>query len=219
MRYITILLLISVLFMFGCGIKASKNHSVGEQTSTFGQDGTDREESLAKRQTEAVYLGDSLYLLLEDGRLDESHLVRLDTGENEFENGTVIVFDMVERTEGLPFKAKAENVSLSNREVVKQLKITFDAAYAIKEFLGERAALVDVRTPEEYAQGHAKGAELISLDEIEAKVQERFKKDDIISLYCRSGNRSATAQAVLEDKGYFVLDIGGIGDYKGDIER
>lgn len=219
MRYITILLLISVLFMFGCGIKDSKNHSVGEQTDTFGQDGTDREESLAKRQTEAVYLGDSLYLLLEDGRLDESHLVRLDTGENEFENGTVIVFDMVERTEGLPFKAKAENVSLSNREVVKQLKITFDAAYAIKEFLGERAALVDVRTPEEYAQGHAKGAELISLDEIEAKVQERFKKDDIISLYCRSGNRSATAQAVLEDKGYFVLDIGGIGDYKGDIER
>lgn len=219
MRYITILLLISVLFMFGCGIEASKNHSAGEQTDTFGQDGTDREESLAKRQTEAVYLGDSLYLLLEDGRLDESHLVRLDTGENEFENGTVIVFDMVERTEGLPFKAKAENVSLSNREVVKQLKITFDAAYAIKEFLGERAALVDVRTPEEYAQGHAKGAELISLDEIEAKVQERFKKDDIISLYCRSGNRSATAQAVLEDKGYFVLDIGGIGDYKGDIER
>lgn len=219
MRYITILLLISVLFMFGCGIKDSKNHSAGEQTDTFGQDGTDREESLAKRQTEAVYLGDSLYLLLEDGRLDESHLVRLDTGENEFENGTVIVFDMVERTEGLPFKAKAENVSLSNREVVKQLKITFGAAYAIKEFLGERAALVDVRTPEEYAQGHAKGAELISLDEIEAKVQERFKKDDIISLYCRSGNRSATAQAVLEDKGYFVLDIGGIGDYKGDIER
>lgn len=219
MRYITILLLISVLFMFGCGIKASKNHSAGEQTGTFGQDGTDREESLAKRQTEAVYLGDSLYLLLEDGRLDESHLVRLDTGENEFENGTVIVFDMVERTEGLPFKAKAENVSLSDREVVKQLKITFDAAYAIKEFLGERAALVDVRTPEEYAQGHAKGAELIPLDEIEAKVQERFKKDEIISLYCRSGNRSATAQAVLEDKGYFVLDIGGIGDYKGDIER
>lgn len=218
MKYITILLLaVLSLFIFGCGMKGTKDPS--EKTDVSNKEGTDQNKTLDKQKTEAIHLGNSLYLILEKGKLNESHLVELDTGENKIETKSVITFDMVDITEGLPFKAKAENISISDRKPVKRLKITFEAAYAINEFLGERAAFVDVRTPEEYAEGHAKGAELIPVDEIEVKAQERFKEDDIITLYCRSGNRSGTAQAVLESRGYFVLDIGGIGDYKGEVER
>lgn len=206
MRYwIVAAIFVMTLFVAGCGSKdknAEKN-----------------KKDMSTSKTEAVHLGKSLYLILEDGKLDESNLMQLDTGAEVFSTGAVVAFDMLDKTGETPAKVKAENIKLSDGEVVTNLKITFELAYAIKEFLGEKAALVDVRTPEEYADGHAQGAELIPVDEIEGKSADRFEKDDVITVYCRSGNRSATAQAVLEQAGYFVLDIGGIGDYKGELEQ
>lgn len=63
--------------------------------------------------------------------------------------------------------------------------------------------IVDVRTPEEYAQGHLKGAILIEyqniLSEIFAHIQS---KDDHIGLYCAAGMRSGFAAHVLTDHGF-----------------
>jgi rhodanese-related sulfurtransferase len=75
--------------------------------------------------------------------------------------------------------------------------------------------LLDVRTPEEWAQdGHIEGAALIPLDELEARADE-LPADAEIVIYCRSGNRSAQAASLLIGLGYTdVADMGGINDWK-----
>lgn len=209
MKYIIIAIVILALLAVGCGKK-----KLSEAQAEKGAD-----QTVDKGRMKAVHLADSLYLILEKGKKNENHLIELDTLDVQVPDRAVIDFEISDRTQEVPAKAKAENIEILDNESVKKLKITFEAAYAIKDFLGDKAAFVDVRTPDEYSAGHAKGAELIPLDEIEGRAADRFHKDDIITLYCRSGNRSGTAQAVLESKGYFVLDIGGIGDYKGEVER
>ena len=70
--------------------------------------------------------------------------------------------------------------------------------------------LVDVRTPAEYESGHIPTAVNIPVDVIGAKPPVRTK-DALIVVYCRSGNRSATARQILMDLGYTnVVDFGAV---------
>jgi rhodanese-related sulfurtransferase len=72
------------------------------------------------------------------------------------------------------------------------------------------ALLVDVRTDEEFADGHAKGAVNIPLHELNARAKE-LPTDRPIVLYCRSGARSASAGGMLARQGFEVYDAGGLG--------
>ena len=80
--------------------------------------------------------------------------------------------------------------------------------------------LLDVRTWEEYCQGHIPGSENLDVGEI-SRAAERFpKKDTPIFLYCRSGARSGQAAFILKKMGYTnVTNIGGMMDYRGEIAR
>lgn len=71
--------------------------------------------------------------------------------------------------------------------------------------------LVDVRTPEEYAEGHLRGAFNIDWNAagFEAKAQELLAKDRPVLVYCRSGRRSAEAAAKLGKDGYDVFNLTG----------
>jgi rhodanese-related sulfurtransferase len=65
------------------------------------------------------------------------------------------------------------------------------------------ALLIDVREPDEYAQGHAPGATLIPLGELEKRLPELAAyKGKPVALICRSGNRSGKAQKILEQAGF-----------------
>ncbi|MCC6906041.1 MAG: rhodanese-like domain-containing protein [Anaerolineae bacterium] len=75
-----------------------------------------------------------------------------------------------------------------------------------------RHFLVDVRTPEEFASGHIAGAVNIPVEELSAHLSE-FPTDRPTVVYCRSGNRSATAASQLAASGYDVYDLGGIIDW------
>lgn len=70
--------------------------------------------------------------------------------------------------------------------------------------------LLDVRTPEEFATGHISGAANISVQTLAARLAE-VPKDEPVVVYCRSGNRSATAVQMLKEAGYTtVYDLGGV---------
>jgi phage shock protein E len=60
-----------------------------------------------------------------------------------------------------------------------------------------KSFLVDVRTPEEFAQGSVKGAINIPLSEIESRLAE-FKDKNQIVVFCQSGNRSSQAMQILQ---------------------
>ena len=77
----------------------------------------------------------------------------------------------------------------------------------------DRSVIVlDVRTPEEYAEKHIPGSVLLPLDTIERDAPKALPdKKRTILVYCRSGRRSAIAAKTLADMGYLsVFDFGGI---------
>ncbi|MEG9328430.1 rhodanese-like domain-containing protein [Salinimicrobium catena] len=71
--------------------------------------------------------------------------------------------------------------------------------------------LVDVRTPEEFKEGHIKGAK--NIDFFSEDFIEQFQgmdKNEPIYIYCRSGNRSAKASKKLSEAGFKkIIDLEG----------
>lgn len=71
--------------------------------------------------------------------------------------------------------------------------------------------ILDVRTPEEFAEGHLEGAIMIDFyrDDFSEQLAE-LDPDVPYLLYCRSGNRSGQTTAILNDLGFSdVADIDG----------
>ena len=71
--------------------------------------------------------------------------------------------------------------------------------------------LLDVRTPEEYAEGHIAGARLINVwdSTFVEQATAQLSKDKPVAVYCRSGRRSATAAGKLVKQGYEVINLDG----------
>ncbi|WP_246345943.1 rhodanese-like domain-containing protein [Sedimentibacter hydroxybenzoicus] len=98
-------------------------------------------------------------------------------------------------------------------------KISAEEAKSIID--SEDVIILDVRTQEEYDSGHIKNAILLPVTEIASKTGEFVPyKDAKILVYCRSGNRSATAAKDLIKMGYTdVYDFGGINDWPYGIVK
>lgn len=79
--------------------------------------------------------------------------------------------------------------------------------------------ILDVRTKEEFDEGHINNAVLIPDSEIKQRAEAELpQKDQLILVYCRSGRRSAAAAEELVSMGYTnVKDFGGISDWPYDI--
>lgn len=79
--------------------------------------------------------------------------------------------------------------------------------------------ILDVRRQDEYDAGHIPGAILIPNESIGTERPEELPDpDQIILIYCRSGNRSKQAAQKLFDMGYTnIYEFGGIIDWTGEI--
>ena len=75
--------------------------------------------------------------------------------------------------------------------------------------------ILDVRTQEEYDQGHIPGAIVIPQDKIAEKAEQVLTdKNQLILVYCRSGRRSKLAEEALIELGYTnIKEFGGIIDW------
>ncbi|MDE2399940.1 MAG: rhodanese-like domain-containing protein [Patescibacteria group bacterium] len=80
--------------------------------------------------------------------------------------------------------------------------------------------ILDVRTKEEYDNGHIEGAKLFDIIDMMQGSFPDVKKDEVITVYCQTGNRSAMAKGLLEKAGFTnVADGGGINDMAKNIVR
>ena len=78
-----------------------------------------------------------------------------------------------------------------------------------RKLVSDGAALVDVRTPEEFQGGHIPGAINIPVQEMAVRWKEIGPTTRAVVLYCRSGARSTVAAQILKQAGYAqVLNIG-----------
>ena len=88
-------------------------------------------------------------------------------------------------------------------------KVAPDKARALVE---NGAALVDVRTVDEFASGHINRAVNIPLSDLSRRLSDVGARDVPVVVYCASGMRSASAKRTLEKSGFTsVHDLGGMG--------
>lgn len=81
--------------------------------------------------------------------------------------------------------------------------------------------ILDVRTEEEYAEGHIKNAICVPNESITDKEPSQLPdKGQLILVYCRSGRRSKLAAQKLADMGYTnVKEFGGINEWTGKVVK
>ncbi len=103
----------------------------------------------------------------------------------------------------------------------KKLSFTRISQEEAKEMMeqDDEHVILDVRTEEEYASGHIPGAICIPNETIyKDRPQELPDLDQVILVYCRSGNRSKRAARMLYEMGYTqVYEFGGIKDWTGEV--
>ncbi|MCF7480669.1 rhodanese-like domain-containing protein [Vibrio sp. J1-1] len=76
------------------------------------------------------------------------------------------------------------------------------------QLIEQGAMIVDVRTPQEFAEGHLDDAVNFPLSELDKHFKD-VKKDQLIVLYCRSGYRSGQAYQHLQSQGFTNLHNAG----------
>ena len=106
-----------------------------------------------------------------------------------------------------------------NNQGAVYVNITAEEAKQIMD-TEEGYVILDVRTQEEYDQGHIPGAIVISHEEIAEKADKVLTdKDQLILVYCRSGRRSKIAAEALVELGYTnIKEFGGIIDWPYEVE-
>ena len=106
---------------------------------------------------------------------------------------------------------QTEGTTIQPPELTNESRVvsTIDFAEKVKTIEGtvnEDYYLLDVRTPEEYAEGHLFDAKNINFYDDDFKDQmAALKKDKTVLVYCRSGGRSGKAVTILEELGFTTI--------------
>lgn len=85
---------------------------------------------------------------------------------------------------------------------------------SVNKAVEEKAVWIDVRSEQEFAEGHLNKAVNIPVDQIAAKIRTAVPdKNTPVNLYCRSGRRAEAALQLLKQQGYTnVSNRGGYED-------
>ena len=111
---------------------------------------------------------------------------------------------------------------LGGEKTMTYKQISMDEAKQIFESGGDNSYIIlDVRRSDEFADGHIPGAINVANESIGAESPaELADKNQLIYVYCRSGNRSKQAAEKLVALGYTnIVEFGGIIDWTGEIEK
>ena len=113
--------------------------------------------------------------------------------------------------------------NIKDKDINEEVNIRYVSMDEIVEIMeqNEDYIILDVRTHEEYAVGHIPNAICIPNETIDKDViNELPDKNQLILIYCRSGNRSKQATEKLKKLGYTnLVEFGGIMDWNGKIEQ
>lgn len=113
----------------------------------------------------------------------------------------------------------SENNTDEVQEMATYKQISMEEAVELME-TEEDYIILDVRTQEEYDEKHILGAILVPNETIgSGEIAELPDKDQMILVYCRSGNRSKQASEKLVKLGYTnIIEFGGINDWPREVE-
>jgi len=114
------------------------------------------------------------------------------------------------------FMVNKKDTNIENKGTIKYVSMN-DIVQIMSE--NKDYIILDVRTFEEYNEGHIPNAICIPNETIEEDIVDKLpNKEQLILIYCRSGNRSKQAAEKLKRLGYTnLIEFGGIRDWKGEI--
>lgn len=131
----------------------------------------------------------------------------------------LLLISCTKKTEVIPMSTQDANLETSS----KTPEVTKIDAKTAKTMMDTESnyIILDVRTQQEYDEGHIEGAVLLPNDQVgKLAAQMLPNKDQMILVYCRSGNRSGLASAELVSMGYSgIYDFGGIIDWPYDVVK
>ncbi len=93
----------------------------------------------------------------------------------------------------------------------------FNKSKKIAEFMAKNAVIIDVRTVDEFNEGHIKNSKNIPLNEITSKIKSIKKLEKPVIVCCRSGMRSGQANIILKNNGIESINGGGWMSLKSKI--
>lgn len=101
---------------------------------------------------------------------------------------------------------------LASAAVAADLTHTKDSLDVVKARVSEKKALlVDVRSEDEWKDGHLKSAKHLPITELaklsEAEIREKLPKDQIIYTHCAVGARALKAGKIIEKLGYDIRPL------------
>ena len=170
---------------------------------------------------EALHLGNFLFVITKTTE-DTKTILHLPVVAHfdepqDLQVGDVMALAFDQLMESFPPQA----VITSSKKLLEEHKAylaNFDLAQQLLEIRPEQTYLIDVRTKEEFEEGHVPNSINIPLDQIESIVDIVPDTDSTLLLYCQSGRRTVTAAKALLNLGYKVIfDLGGILNYVGDL--
>ncbi len=127
----------------------------------------------------------------------------------------IIVLDVVV---GVIFMLNKQDKNTNNETTIKHVSM-----HDIVKIMNENTnyIILDVRTVAEYNDGHIPNAICIPNETINGDIIDKLpNKEQLILIYCRSGNRSKQAAEKLKNLGYTnLVEFGGIIDWEGEIVK
>ena len=124
--------------------------------------------------------------------------------------------NVTENVKNIRYNAKKQEEQIMFTNFFKRTDIN----QGIKEYDSTpNAVLLDVRTPQEYKEGHIPGSKNVPLQSLD-KVGMFVENKDLPLFVCYSGGRSRQAASILGKTGYTnVKNLGGITGYSGELEQ
>lgn len=119
---------------------------------------------------------------------------------------------------GVIFMLNKQDKNTNNETTIKHVSM-----HDIVKIMNENTnyIILDVRTVAEYNDGHIPNAICIPNETINGDIIDKLpNKEQLILIYCRSGNRSKQAAEKLKNLGYTnLVEFGGIIDWEGEIVK
>ncbi len=106
-----------------------------------------------------------------------------------------------------PSNSNTSSITITDQQVVHQINST----QMLEIVNGKTITILDVRTPEEYNEGHIPGAVLANVNDPSfEETINGMEKDNSVVVYCRSGNRSGKAADLMEQARFTnIMDYDG----------
>lgn len=164
-----------------------------------------------KTSKKLIIVGTIVGLVAVAGILIAKHFIKVDK-----ENQSVQIMGGADGPTSLFFAGKIPE----EEKMTEYVSITMEDAKELFKTPGDYIIL-DVRRPDEFAEGHIPGAINVANEDIGTQQPKELPDlDKLIYVYCRSGRRSKEASSKLVAMGYTnIIEFGGIIDWTGEVVK